>query len=84
MRGGGQHGRRRAEEERRARARACMFGDTSLHSRGEQPHTQTLSSRAGGESACYLAVVAVVAVVAVLNEVKVLLRVSERREVAEF
>lgn len=54
------------EEERRARARACMSGDTSLHSRGEQPHTQTLSSRAGGESACYLAVVAVVAVVAVI------------------
>ena len=50
------------EEERRARARACMSGDTSLHSRGEQPHTQTLSSRAGGESACYLAVVAVIAV----------------------
>jgi len=36
------------EEARRARARACMSGDTSLHSRGEQPHTQTLSSRAGG------------------------------------
>ena len=50
------------EEERRARARACMSGDTSLHSRGEQPHTQTLSSRAGGETARYLAVVAVVAV----------------------
>lgn len=46
-----------------------MFGDTSLHSRDVQPHThthtQTLSSRAGGETARYLAVVAVVAVVAV-------------------
>ena len=64
MRGGGQHGRRRAEEERRARARACMFGDTSLHSRGEQPHTdpEQQGRGAGGETACYLAVVAVIAV----------------------
>lgn len=67
MRGGGQHGDGEHEEERQARARACMFGDTSLHSRDVQPHThtQTLSSRAGGETARYLAVVAVVAVVAV-------------------
>lgn len=66
MRGGGQHGDGEHEEERQARARACMFGDTSLHSRDVQPHThthtQTLSSRAGGETARYLAVVAVVAV----------------------
>lgn len=52
MRGGGQHGDGEHEEERQARARACMFGDTSLHSRDVQPHThthtQTLSSRAGG------------------------------------
>ena len=52
------------EEERRARARACMFGDTSLHSRGEQPHTdpEQQGRGAGGETACYLAVVAVIAV----------------------
>jgi len=64
MRGGGQHVRRRAEEERRARARACMFGDTSLHSRGEQPHTdpEQQGRGAGGETACYFAVVAVIAV----------------------
>ena len=67
MRGGGQHGDGEHEEERQARARACLLGDTSLHRQDEQPpdtprHTQTLSSRAGGETARYLAVVAVVAV----------------------
>jgi len=41
MRGGGQHGDGEHEEERQARARACMFGDTSLHSRDVQPHTHT-------------------------------------------
>ena len=69
MRGGGQHGRRRAEEERRAQehGRVCSeiqasIRETYNHTR---THTQTLSSRAGGETARYLAVVAVVAVVAV-------------------
>ena len=68
MRGGGQHGDGEHEEERQARARACMFGDTSLHSRDVQPHTHTHTDPeqqgrgAGGETACYLAVVAVIAV----------------------
>ena len=45
-----------------------MFGDTSLHSRDVQPHTHTHTDPeqqgrgAGGETACYLAVVAVIAV----------------------
>ena len=50
MRGGGQHGDGEHEEERQARARACMFGDTSLHSRDVQPrtHTHTDPEQQGG------------------------------------
>ena len=65
MRGGGQHGRRRAEEERRAQEHGRVCSEIQASIREANNHTQTLSSRAGGETARYLAVVAVVAVVAV-------------------
>ena len=50
---------------RQEHGRVCSEIQASIRETYNHTHTQTLSSRAGGETARYLAVVAVVAVVAV-------------------